>query len=71
MQFTDLLTSVNHLATKDEVVIYFKALRQDEIIWEGVQDLQEIPPVLKNSLIRADRWIPGRSASYPSTRSLT
>ncbi len=47
MQFTDLLTSVNHLATKDEVVIYFKALRQDEIIWEGVQDFTGDPASLE------------------------
>ncbi len=37
MQFTDQISVVNHLTSLDEVAVYFKALRQDEIIWKEVQ----------------------------------
>ncbi len=43
MQFTDLLTKVNRLTSTEEVAVYFKALRQDEIIWNGVQDFAADP----------------------------
>jgi len=37
MQFTEQISLVNHLTTAEEVAVYFKALRQDEIIWNEVQ----------------------------------
>lgn len=37
MQFTDQISMVNHLTTAEEVAVYFKAFRKDEIIWSEVQ----------------------------------
>ncbi len=39
MQITDLIARLNNLTDKEEVVIYFKALRQDALIWEGIKQI--------------------------------
>ena len=41
MHYSDLITRLNNLAHKEEVVIQFKALRQDALIWEELRQLTE------------------------------
>lgn len=43
MQYIDLITGLNNLADKDEVAVHFKSLRQDALIWEGLQKIEEQP----------------------------
>lgn len=47
MQFTDQISMVNHLTSADEVAVYFKALRQDEIIWKEVQRFLTDPSMVE------------------------
>ncbi len=65
MQFTELLTTVNHLTTKEEVEICFKALRQDELIWKGVLDFTS-DPISLEKLIEKGETMNTRSISLLS-----
>ena len=41
MHYIDLITRLNNLTRKEEVVVQFKALRQDALIWEEFKQLTE------------------------------
>lgn len=40
MRFTELITRMNNLVSDEEVAYYFKALRQNSVIWDSFKDLE-------------------------------
>lgn len=39
MRSIDLITKINHLTDADEIFAYYRSLRQDELVWQGYQEL--------------------------------
>jgi hypothetical protein len=44
MRFAELVTRMNNLGNDEEVAYYFKALRQNSVIWQGFKDLEPDDP---------------------------
>jgi hypothetical protein len=44
MRFDELITRMNSLVSDEEVANYYKALRQNSVIWEGFKDLESEDP---------------------------
>ncbi|HNR01215.1 MAG TPA: tetratricopeptide repeat protein [Anaerolineaceae bacterium] len=62
MQYIDLITRLNNLANKDEVAANFKALRQDALVWEGLQTINEQSPEVKSLISQKMPLNPGTLA---------
>ena len=62
MQFIDLISRINNLINHDEVSAYFKAIRQDPLIWQGFQLISADERVLTDLTDQKTRLNPGTLA---------